>query len=218
MGKLSSLFETFDNLDQINIESVIVSLKPAPQTVQLENYLANRILYPQAIPLTEADMKIDLALLKEALRINVPRVKGGGLLGDSPFLNITLRKILIPEDFLNFVPSLASLTYVFVDALLKDRRKDDWYEDLWTVVITDDADEVVGSVVLPQFNSKSGVMEINILGKGYKIMPGMVSVVPCGRDRCEVSYKLTNGEVLGKSQNALELYGGKLGILIDGRI
>ena len=220
MGKLSSLFESFDNLDQIDLNSVVSSLKPAPQIIQVENYLANRLLYPQAVPLTEYDMKIDLAILKEALIINTPKLAQGesALLGDSPFINIVLRKILIPEEFINFVPNLASLTYVFVDALLKNRRKEDWYEDLWTVVVTDDADEVVGSVILPQFNSSGGQMEINVLGKTYKIPQGYVTLIPCRKDRCEIAYKLTAGKVLGKDQSALELYGGKLGILVDGRL
>lgn len=218
MPKTVGLFDSFNNLDQIDTESVIASLKPAPLAIQLENYLANRILYTRAVPLTQTDMKIDMVLLKEALKINAPRIKDTGLLGDSPFLNTTLRKILIPESFLYFAPNLTSLTYIFVDALLKDRRKQDWYEDLWTVVVTDDADEIVGSVILPQFTSRSGVMEINVFGKSYKISQGMVSIIPCSKDRCEVAYKLRNGKVLGKDQNALELYGGKLGLLIDGRI
>lgn len=222
MPKLPALFDSFDNLDQIDINSLISWLKPVPHIIQLENYLANRILYPQALPLTKYDMAIDLAILREALRINVPKSvqkdEGGVLLGDNPFININLRKILIPERFLNFAPNLTVLTYIFVDAFLTYRKKADFFEDLWTVVLTDDADEIVGSLILPQFSSKDGEIEISILGKKYKIPQGGFLIIPCLKDRCEVSYKLKNGKVLGKEENALELYGGKLGIIIDGRV
>ena len=221
MAKLTGLFDSFDNLDQIDVNAISAWLKNPPQIFQLENYLANKILYPQTIPLTEYDMKIDLAILREALRLNGPKstaISANALLGDNPFLNITLRKILIPERFLRFVPDLVSLTWAFVDALLYDRRKMDWFEDLWTIVLVNDIDEIIGSVILPQFNSKDGEMEISVSDENYKIRPGSLTVVPCSKDRCEISYKLSNGKILGKSESALEIFGGKLGLMIDGRI
>ncbi len=220
MIKLSGLFDSFDNLDQININSLISWMKNPPQTIQLENYLANKILYPQCLPLTEADMKIDLAILREALNINGPKQisSSNALLGENPFLNITLRKIIIPERFLQYIPNLTSLTWAFVDALLLGRKKEDFFWDLWTVVLSGDADEIVGSVILPQFTDGNGEMDIAILGKSYKIKPGGLMIVPCSKDRCEIGYKMKNGKVLGKTESALELYGGKLGIMIDGRI
>lgn len=220
MPKLSGLFDSFDNLDQIDVNLLIPWLKPAPQAVQLENYLANKILYPQTIPMTESDMKIDLAILREALRINGPKNTNvsSALLGDNTFLNLTLRKILIPERFLLYVPNLVSLTWAFVDALLLSRRKEDKFQDLWTIVLVGDVDEIVGSVILPQFSSGSGEIELSVLGKIYKIRTGGLMIVPCDKDRCEVAYKIKDGQVLGKAESALELYGGKLGIMVDGRL
>lgn len=220
MSKPAGLFDSFDNLDQIDINLLTLWLKPSPQPIQLENYLANRILYPQTIPVTETDMKIDLAILREALRINGPQntVSSNGLLGDNSFLNSTLRKILIPERFLQFIPNLINLTWAFVDALLLTRRKEDKFQDLWTIEVVGDIDEIVGSVIMPQFSSRNGEMEINISGKIYKIPSGGLMVVPCEKDRCEVAYKIKDGQVLGKAENALELCGGKLGIMVDGRV
>lgn len=219
MPKLPSLFDSFDNLDQILPEDIASFLKPVPQLAQLEDYLANRILYPQTIPQTAFDMQIDLSILREALKINGPKPidKNNGLLGDNPFLNITLRKILIPAKFLNFVPNLAQLTQVFIDALLSERKKEDWFADLWTVVLTDDTDEVVGSIILTQFDGNGGAMELSVLNKNYQIKQGSLMVIPCPKDRCEIAYKLTNGHVLGKSESAVEIYGGRLGVMVDGR-
>ena len=220
MAKLSGLFDSFDNLDQIDIEVVASWIKPTPQLIQLENYLANRILYPQTLPLTEYELKLDLAILRELLRINGPKSSGNGensLLGDNPFLNITLRKILIPAKFLHFIPNLTTLTWAFIDGLLIDRKKEDWFEDLWTVVLEGDIDEIVGSVILPQFKSNSAELNLSVLGKNYKIRSGSLTIITCPKDRCEISYKFNNGKILGKSESALEVYGGKLGLMIDGR-
>lgn len=213
------LFDSFDNLDQISVEAVSSWLKPAPQFTRLENYLANKILYPQSLPLIRQDMLIDLAILREALKIHAPKgsQKINALLGDNPFLNITLRKILIPSRFLEFVPDLAILTTVFIDALLLNRTKEDWFQDIWTIVLTDVSDEVVGSLILPQFEDRNSLMYCQLLGKNYEIRPGNLTVLPCFKDRCEIGYKLQKGKILGKEESAIEIYGGKLGLVIDGR-
>lgn len=219
MPKPIGLFSSFDNLDQISPEAIASWLSSAPQLPALENYLANKILYPQALPLTEQDMQIDLAILREALKLNGPKQSGpsNALLGGNPFLNFTLRKILIPAEFLNFVPDLSSLVGVFIDALLLNRRKEDWFQDLWTIVLTGDIDEVAGSIIMPQFDGSSGVMDLEIFGKKYQIRSGNLMVIPCPKDRCEISYKLQKGKILGKQESAIEVYGGKLGIVVDGR-
>lgn len=215
----AGLFDSFDNLDQIAIEKIARWLKKAPSDIQLENYLATRILYPQTVPLTTQDMGTDLAILREALRMNAPvGVKtAGALLGENPFLNITLRKVLIPAKFLPFIPNLVALTWAFVDAFFLDRRKEDLFSDIWTVVLVDEVDEVVGSILLPQFESKRGDMELVIDQKNYKIRSGSLTVIPCPQGRCEIIYKFNQGKILGKKESALDVYGGRLGLMIDGR-
>lgn len=223
MPKLSGLFESFDNLDQVDIDSLIGWLKGVPTNlnpIHLENYLANKILYPAALPLTQVDMKIDLAILREILRMSGPKEGSNtnSMLGDNPFLNATLRKIIIPEKFLQYIPDLVSLTWAFVDGLLLNRKKEDYFEDIWTVILADDIDQVVGTILLPQFNGESDVMNLKLLGKNFKIKSSNLAVVPCPKDRCEIAYKFNQGQILGKKENALEVYGGKLGLMIDGRI
>ena len=223
MPRLAGLFDSFDNLDQISPEAIASWLKPVPSLNQLENYLANRILYPQVLPLTGQDMQIDLSILREALKASIALTnarngsKMNALLGDNPFLNITMRKILIPVKFLNFAPNLLSLTFVFIDALLLNRKKEDWFQDLWTIVLTDDIDEVVGSLLLPQFDDKGGVMNLKLSGGNYEIRAGGLMVIPCPKDRCEIAYSLKKGKILGHQESAIEVYGGKLGLVIDGR-
>lgn len=210
------LFDVFDNLDSINAEAVAQWLKPVPAFSRIENYLANKILYPQTLPQTEYEMQMDLAILREVLKMNAP-VEGGSLLGNNPFINKTLRKILIPQKFLNFVPDLKILAGVFIDAFLSSRPKKDFFADLWTIVLTDDIDEAVGSLILPEFDQNSGSMNLSVSGKDFQIRPGSFSVIPCPKERCEIIYKMRNGKILGKSENTIEVSGGSLGLLVDGR-
>ncbi len=215
------LFGSFDYLDQISIEAIASWLKPQPQLLQLENYLANKILYPQTIPLTQLDVKIDLAILREALKMSRSQTKirkANGMLGEDPFLNITLRTILIPARFLNYVPDLKGLAWAFIDALLSDRNRKDWYQDVWTICLTDDIDEVVGSLILPQFDNNEEELALVVFDKKYKIRSGSLSVIPCTKDRCQIQYSLPKGRILGKQVNAVEVYGGRLGLVIDGRL
>jgi len=219
MVRTTGLFDSFDNLDQISAESIAYWIKPASQLAFLENYLANRILYPRTLSLTANDMKIDLAILREALKINGPKksTKTNALLGDNPFLNITLRKVLIPARFTDFIPDLISLTWAFIDALLFDRKKEDYFQDIWTLVLTGDTDEIIGSLMLPQFQGLTGAIKVSMFGKSYQIKQGGITAIPCSQDRCEIAFKIQNGKMLGKNESAVEVYGGKLGLIIDGR-
>ncbi len=143
MLKLSGLFDYFDNMDQIPLNLIIRWLKHAPTQIQLENFIANRILYSQTVSQTPSEIEIDLAILREAIRINVPKnmQTKDFLLGNNTFLNMNLRKIMIPADFERYVPDMQSLAAIFVDALLVERPKSDVFEDLWTIVLNDDVDE-----------------------------------------------------------------------------
>ncbi len=217
---MGGLFDRFDNLDQIKVEDVAKWLKPVPRQVFLENYIANRILYPQAVPITFSDMKMDLAILREAIRLNAtvqPQEKNE-FLGSSPFINATMRKIIIPASFLEFAPDLPSLVWAFIDGLLVSRPKEDWFGDLWTVILSADTDNIIGSILLPQFKSENDIIEVTLDGKTSKIKAGSLTVLPCLKERCSIGYSLSQGKLLGKDKSAIELYGGKLGLVIDGRL
>lgn len=217
MPRLPGLFDSFDNLDQINVEDIARWLKPEPQFSYIENYLAQRILYPQTIPVTASDMNLDLAILREAVRLSAGPDEKGAMLGSNPFINFTLRKILIPSKFLNFVKDLQTLTWVFTDALVTNRVKKDFFEDLWTVELIGEANETVGSILVPEFNSSEGELQLGVSNKIYKVSAGTLTVVPCKKSRCEVTFRVKMGKILGKDDLSVEVSGGRLGLLIDGR-
>lgn len=220
MFRSNGLFDSFNNLNQVNPANLINWLKPVPQLDYLENYLANRILYPQTLPFSEAEMNIELAILREVLKLTIvgnSTSEQNPLLGNNPFFNFTLRKVLIPSHFLSYIPNLNLLVWIFSDVLISIISKKDWFEDLWTVVLKDGVDETVGTIILPQFEKKDSKFEITISGKVFNIAKNSLVVVPCNTSRCEVAYKIDHGKFLGKSSSVVEVYGGKLGLLIDGR-
>lgn len=220
MSKPKGIFDSFENLDKIQPQAIANWLNPAPPALYLENYLANKLLYPQSLPLSNQDLKIELAILKEALKINSPQSgrKTNPFLGDSPFLNLNLKKILIPSHFLNFVPDLTAIVLCFIDGLLLERKKEKEFQDIWTVLVTGDLDEVVGSVILPKFESQTGNLKLDLLGKSYIVKAGDLSVIPCDRQKCQILFKSTQGKILGKNDLLIEVYGGRLGICVDGRL
>ncbi len=211
----AGLFDSFDNLDSISGESLTVWLKPVPQLTQIENYLANKILYPQTVAKTEVEMQMDLGILREVLKMNALTGRNA-MLGGNPFLNITLRKLLIPAKFLIFVPDLLTLASVFIDALLSIRPKQDFFTDLWTIILTGDTYETVGSVLLPQLED-GGLMKLSILGKKYEIKSETFNIITCPKEKCEISFSVQRGSFLGKKEGAVEIPGGKLGLILDGR-
>lgn len=219
MSSIPSLFDSFDNLDTIDPGSLLNWLKGVPvSSYNLEDYLANKILYPQTIPQSVVDMKIDLAILREALRINTNTISEDSLLGGTPFLNSNLRKVIIPAKFLNHTPNIVTLAWAFVDGLFLDYKKKDTYEDLWTVVLSSDIDETVGSILLPEFKGLGEIMNISLNGREYKIKSGSLTRIPCGMAKIEIDFKLSKGTFLNKNTGVIEIFGGELGLLVDGRI
>lgn len=204
MPKLGGLFDQFNDLDTIHTEDVARWIKPVPNTIGLENYIGNKVLYPQAIPVSALDLQIDLALLREVIR-RTPA-----------FFNKTSRKIVIPENFTQSIPNITQLVWVFLDAFLLDHRKIDSSQDLWTVVLSGQADEVLGTIVLPEFEGE-GIVRLNIEGKEFTVKEGDLSLIPCPKSHCLISFKINKGKMLGKKEDALEVYGGRLGLLVDGR-
>src|SRR3989344_1785377 len=122
MPKVTGIFDVIDNLDELISEDVAKWIKNPPQPIGLQNYIANRILYPQAIAASLGDLEIDLAILREALK------------KDKSYFSIETRKIIIPDILVSRIPSLAKLVWVFIDAYLLN-LDEKTRPEIWTVVL-----------------------------------------------------------------------------------
>lgn len=106
MPKLSGVFDQFSKLDQIQAEKINKWLKIKQDQKTLDNFIANRIYYPQTVPVSKLEMEMDLALLREALNLE----------GDKFFID-NQKKVVIPKEFANRFYPLISLVAAFVDGL-----------------------------------------------------------------------------------------------------
>lgn len=201
--RVTGLFDQFDNLESIQAEDLIKWLKPPHHLITIQNLLANRILYPQSVPVTKQDLEFDLALLREALKS--AKVKS--------FVDQTTKKIIIPHQFIESIPNIGQLVWVFIDAFLlslpqqKDLR-------VWTVETARPA-KVLGTVIFPKLDV-NGEMKFKLDGKDFIIKKGSLVILPCGV-HCHLNFQFTNGEILGLKEGAIEIYGGELGLVVDGR-
>jgi hypothetical protein len=197
MAKVSGIFEQFDKIDQISIEDIAGWLGPQPAHL-IENTLANRHLYPQTAPIKKEDLAVELAILREIIRLH-----------PNQFLNVKEKKIQIPTDFINRFPDLSQLTLALIDGL----------NPKGIVEITLAGGEVLGSFVKIEFNEATGSpanFEMFIKETKYSFEKGGLTVVPCSR-HSHINFKSQNGKIDGKSEAVLEIKGGRLGLVIDGR-
>lgn len=203
MSKVIGIFSDFLDLDQIPLNDISKWIKKPPLNFTLENYIANRIYYPQVAPISSTDLEIDMAILKEVLRVK----------GDSSFLNQTLRKIIIPQSFFQFLPDIKKLVWIFVDAFLSNQKLS---SDVYTVVLKTNSEKVIGTLLRPRFLSPAGNIKISFAKHNFLIKKGNLVVFPCDK-HCLINYQLSSGNLLGKNEGAVEIDGGILGIMIDGR-
>lgn len=207
MPKVTGVFDAIDNLDLISAEDIAKWIKNPPQSVILENYIANRILYPQAIAVSTEDLELDLSLLREALK------------KDKSYFSLESRKVIIPDILISRIPNLAKLVWVFIDAYLLDLNEKTRPE-IWTVIMRhDDIDETLGTIIAPHFKGR-GAIEIKLEGSKQSIVAkqGGLMVIPCLKSHCKLEFKLSSGEILAQKMGSVEVFGGKLGIVIEGRI
>lgn len=199
MPKVSGVFESFKDLDLVPIEDInkwVDKLSLQPQII--ENYLGNLILYPQMAPLKPEDLKLDLAILREAFKRN------------PGFYSPNQRKLSIPLGFAERFGDLKEVILAFLDGVKMS-------EITQVVVSGNGHEEVVGSVITPKFTKDNAEVELTIEEKFYKVKKGSLTVVPCPKSRCHIIFKATEATLISKKDITVESYGGSLGIVIDAR-
>lgn len=205
MSKLTGIFETFHNLEAIPTQNFLHWLQSHPNPLLVENFLANRMLYPQAVPEQVTDLDWDMAILREALRTS------------HEFIDLKTLKIFIPESLFARVPDLSKLAWIFIDAYLIGWVVKNPGKNVWTVVLRrSEGDETLGSVIIPEFQGNDSSMNLTIRNKNTQVKKGQLSVIPCAEE-CKFNFSVNNGSVLGVTQGLMRVPGGKLGLVVDGR-
>ncbi len=190
MPRLSGVFDQFANLDNITAEDINRWLKVKIEQHALDNFIANRIYYPQTIPMTVQEMEIDLALLREALKS-----------GDKKFYNLSTNKIIIPDEFVNrFYPTYQLVT-AFIDGLKLSLNE-------ITQVFLQQAGtkKLVGSIFLPATIPEKNPVSIKIGQQKYELRLNTLTLLPIN----QIGLKITI-----EQDKELVIDGGSIGIFVD---
>lgn len=175
MPKLTGPFEKFQNLEKISLFGV----------KSLENFIGNRILYPQTIPLIHQELETDFAILKEALTFNPQLV-----------YDQKNKKIILSKELSERFPPQAKLITIIIDALN--------LKGVISVYLKDqDRVEQIGSIIIPD-SLPDAVCQID--GRQVKLKKGKSLVFPL-RDH-HLRIKIAH-------QSEMVVSGGDFGLMID---
>ena len=139
--RLTGFFATLD-LEQIPPEDIARWLKPNPGLDFVENYLANKLLYPATIAYSQGDLAIELAILREVVKRN-------------PQKFMTAGKFFIPPGLAERIGTLPDLTLALFDVLAPKEP-----------VAVFLGSKAVGSVIPP--STPGEFLQIEIMGKKYR--------------------------------------------------
>lgn len=185
--KLSGIFDYFNNLDDLSIENIARWLPFKIETHAIENFVANRILYPQTVPATEQEMEIDLSILREAVRIN-----------SRLFYNHSRSSIVIPSEFEARFPPLIKLISALADVLVLNGVTKIFVKS-WV------GSRLMGSIVTPPLTQQKESILITLSGKKYNLVPNSFTRFPV----------LSRHEDLAVDNSLFDASGGRFGIFVD---
>lgn len=189
MSKLTGIFSPFFELDSLSATDLNHYLKSQEQAFFLENYIGNRILYPQAIPSSSHDLEIDLAILREYLKQH-PEVLY------SPKSN----KLVVPEEFEIRFPPFSALIGAILDILELD--------EVTGVVLKkfSGQTEIMGTIVRVLPEESADFIDVNVNGQLFKSELGSVTILPLKEQHIVIQID---------RNHPLNVNGGSLGVVID---
>lgn len=188
MPKLTGIFEQYLKLDKIEAENIISRLPFPLESHYIENFIGNKILYPQSIPMNYQEMEIEFVLLEELIRQN-----------SHLFYNHNKNKLVIPEEFGNRFYPLERVILTFLKAIALG--------ELTKLVMKDRAGEkALGSIITVPGPKDREVESFFLDNKEYQVQKGQPKIVECSKRSCEL--KLNSGK-------SFQVYGGEIGLVLD---
>lgn len=192
MPKLTGIFSSFPDLEFIPPEDITSWLNPNPGTVAIENYIGNKIIYPQTIPVSRSDFNLELAILRELIKRHKTTFQTGKILS-------------LPQALVDRLPNLPQLALALVDALMP--------KDVVPVAIDG---KIIGFVIKPDCPWPGSKFSLEITGKSYSFKKGSVTAIPF-LVSSSLNFKGQNAKLFGKNDISFTVSGGQLGLLVDGR-
>ena len=191
---MSGIFDQFPDLEKTSSEQLAAWISQKLETHFLNNYLGNRLLYPQAIPLTQKELEIDFAILRAGIRLKPGLVF-------QPQTN----KIVIPKNFEERFPPLRTLVLSVIEGINP--------KGVHFIYIKDRSQlKVIGSVISPLSPQKLSGDEKTVILKAGE----MQRALPLGAMSVITLPVSENKITLGNEE--FKALGGELGAIIDLRL
>lgn len=191
MSKLLGVFDLLPDLDKITDEEILTVLKTQIDHHSLENYLGNRIIYPQSVAVNKSELDIDFAILEVALNKHPEIV-----------YKRNQNQVFIPYQFIPRYPPLTRLISIIITSLRPEQ-----ITQLW--VSHNSGTELIGSILPDTMLNRMRLGDLeNLMVKDElkKMVLGELNLLP-----------VTDKQIKIKFSEGVEFdcFGGSLGILID---
>lgn len=201
MPTIKGLFDYFIKFEEIDITDLQKWLPSKEDYTILENRFGNRILYPQVVPQTIGDLLFDFAIIRKIIEQN-----------QTKFYNKNLKRIDIPEVFLEHFPDLQSLVGVIIDVIQPLGITTFWIKS------NEFGSNSLGTYIKPENLEKGGLITIGIKGQLYQIKVGSLMIIPITESRVDIIFSSSSAKLMGKKNFSVEVVTGRLGLIIDARI
>lgn len=186
------------NIEGVSLKNVLKWLNKSDAGVILQNKVSNRLLYSQVVAENEEEMEIDLAILRERLKLR-----------HQEYLRAVSRRILIPEKLTQKYPNIVKLILAFIDAFQPI--------GLTTLTLESTAGgyKDLGTLIRPNLLPGAEV-ELTITGKKFKVLRKIV-IIPSPSNKVDIEFRANRGELLGQHHLITEVAGGLIGVILDAR-
>lgn len=201
MPKLKSLSEYFPGLENISVENVLSQLGGKLSPKLLQNQICNRIIYSQTVPVTPLELSIDLAILKEAVKMH-----------SREYYNRNSRNIIIPDEFLGRFPDIATLVWVFVDIFVSPGVSPIFLKTEKLGV------KSLGTLIRPKIIEGSGAAVLVIKDQSYEVKIGTAKIITAPGSHVDIKFSSKSATLLDKNEVTTEVLGGDFGIAVDMRL
>lgn len=201
MPSVKGLFDYFSKFEEINTDDLQKWLSVQDDQIIFENRLANRLLYPQVVAQTEADLLFDFSLVREIIKQNITKL-----------YQKNLKRIDIPEQFLEYFPNLQKLAALFIDVTEPSGITTFWMKS------DQCGRKNLGTVIRPDNLQMGGFITIGLKEQQYQIETGSLVIIPVPESRADITFTSNEAKLMGKKILITQVITGELGLIIDARI
>lgn len=216
VSKLPNIFDYFPDSDKISAFDLAPFLPEKYDLKLLENELGNRLLYPYRIPVTEKELRFDLAILHAALKANASTFY------KQPTQNGLNSKIIIPEGLLPYFPNLLTIIWVYINCLNP-------IGIIGLYLQTEVGAKNLGTLIRPQIQSSSGqarlpdgqaVVEVSQESAAapkqkYQIKMGSTLIIPAPNTHVDIIFDCPGAKIANRNPLTAHVVGGQLGVVVD---